>query len=64
MLRKGVGKNEISEKGLFVWMMLHKRQGVQDLFNYSLDFTSRNIQNFHMTFFFVEREKNSYKREH
>jgi len=64
MLRKGAGKNEISEKGLFVQMMLHKRQGVQDLFNYSLDFPSGNIQNFHMTFFFMERGKNSYKREH
>ena len=39
MLIKGAGKNEISEKGLFVQMMAHKRQGVQDLFNYSLDFT-------------------------
>ena len=44
MLTKGTGKNEISEKGLFVRMMPHKRQGVRDLFSYSLDFLSRNIQ--------------------
>ena len=30
----------------FVQMMPHKRQGVQDLFNYSLDFTSGNFQKF------------------
>ena len=30
----------------FVWMMPHKRQGVQDLFNYSSDFASGNMQNF------------------
>ena len=63
MLIKGAGKNEISENGLFVWTMPHKRQGVWDLFNYSLDFTSRNIQNFQLTFFFIEREKISYKKE-
>ena len=40
MLIKGAGKNE---NGLFVRTMPHKRQGV---FNYSLDFTSGNIQNF------------------
>jgi hypothetical protein len=64
MLTKGEGKNEISEKGLFVQMMPHKRQGLQDLLNYSLYFTSGDIQNFHMTFLFVEREKNSYKKEY
>ena len=47
MLIKGAGKNEISENGLFVRTMPHKRQGVRDLFNYSLDFTSKNIQIFH-----------------
>ena len=31
---------------LFVPMMPHKRQGVWDLFNYSLDFMGRNIQNY------------------
>ena len=36
---QGVGKNEISENGLVVQKMLHKRLGLQDLFNYSLDFT-------------------------
>ena len=56
-LANGVRKNEISEKGLFVQIMSHKRQGVQDLFNYSLDFTSRNMQIFHMTFFFVKGEE-------
>ena len=35
MLIEGAGKNE---NELFVQMMLHKRQGVLDLFNYSLDF--------------------------
>jgi hypothetical protein len=43
MLMEGVEKNKISEKVFFVWMMPHKRQGVQDLFNYSLDFMSGNI---------------------
>jgi len=57
MLTKGVGKNEISEKGLFVWMMPHKRQGVYDLFNYSWDFMDGNIQIFHMIFFFVKGKK-------
>ena len=47
MLIKGAGKNEISENGLFVRTKPHKRQGVRDLFNYSLDFTSKNIQIFH-----------------
>jgi hypothetical protein len=64
MLTKGVGKNEISEKGLFVQMMPHKRQGLWDLLNYSLYFMSGNIQNFHMTFLFAERGKNSYKKEY
>jgi len=45
-------------------MMPHKRQGVQGLFNYSLDFTSENIQIFQMIFFFVEREKISYNKEY
>jgi hypothetical protein len=40
MLIKGDEKNAISEKEFFVWMMLHKRQGVQDLFNYSMGFMS------------------------
>ena len=61
MLIKGAGKKE---NRLFVWMMLHKRQGVQDLFNYSLDFTSRNIQNFQLTFFVMERETLNYKKEY
>ena len=47
MMIKGAGKNEISENGLFVRTMPHKRQGVRDLSNYSLDFTSKNIQIFH-----------------
>ena len=54
MLIKGAGKNEISENGLFVRMMPHKRQGVRDLFNYSLDFTSEDFKILQMTFFFVE----------
>ena len=59
MLIEGAEKNE---NELFVWMMLHKRQGVWDLFNYSLDFTSVNIQNFQLTFLVVEREKYNYKK--
>ena len=43
MLIEGAGKNE---NELFVRTMLHKRQGVLDLFNYSLDFTCGNIHNF------------------
>ena len=48
---------------LFVQMMPHKRQGVQDLFNYSSDFTSGNTQKFQLTFLVVEREKCNYKKE-
>ena len=51
---KGVRKSEISENGLFVWKMLHKRLGVKDLFNYSSDFMSQNIEIFQMAFFFVK----------
>ena len=47
---QGVGKNEISENGLFVQKMLHKRLGVQDLINYSLDFSGKKIENFQMAF--------------
>lgn len=57
-----VGKNEISEKGLFVWMMLPKRQGVWNLVNYSLNSTSGNIQIFQITFFFAEVEQISYMK--
>jgi hypothetical protein len=64
MLIKGVGKNENSEKGLFVWTMPHERQGVWDPFNYTLHFTSGNIQIFQMTFFFVERENFNYKKDY
>ena len=62
ILIKEVGKNEISEKGLFVWMMLYKRQGVWNLVNYSLNLTSGNIQIFQITFFFVEVEHISYMK--
>ena len=41
-------------RGRFVCMMPDERQGVQNLFNYPLDFMSENIQ---MTFFLVERGK-------
>ena len=37
---------------------------MQDLFNYFMDFTSRNIQNFHLTFFVIEREILNYKKEY
>ena len=47
-----VGKGETSERECFVWMMPDERQGVQNLFNYPLDFMSENIQ---MTFFPMER---------
>ena len=53
---QGVGKNEISENGLVVQKMLHKRLGLQDLFNYSLDFTGKKIEIFQMAFFFAGRE--------
>jgi len=55
------GKDETSEKGFFVQMMPHKRQGVQNLFDYPSEILSGNIQ---MTVFFVEREKNIYKEEY
>ena len=46
MLIKGAGKKEISEKRFFLRMMPHKRQSVRKLFNFSLHFTSGNIQIF------------------
>ena len=51
-----VGKNEISENGHFAQKMLHKRLGVQDQFNYFLDFMGKKIEIFQMAFFFAERE--------
>ena len=48
-------------RGHFVCMMPDERQGVQNLFNYPLDFMSENIQ---MTFFLVNRGENIYKKEY
>jgi len=59
-----VGKDETSERGFFVQMMPHKRQGVQNLFDYPSEISSGNIQIIQMTFFFVEREKIIYKEEY
>ena len=42
--------------------MLHKKQGVLDLFNYFLDFMGGNIQKLQLTFFVVERLKCNYKK--
>ena len=56
MLIKGVGKNEMSENGIFLQKMLHKRLGGQDLCKYSLDFTSENIKIFQIACFLADRE--------
>ena len=64
MLIKEGGKDGISENGLFVQTMQHKRQGVQVPFNYPLDFMSKNIQILQLTFFFVEKENFDYKKEY
>ena len=65
VFRRGAKSIHADEGGgnrLFFRMMPHKRQGVRDLFNYSLDFTSVNIQKFQLTFLVVEREKYNYKK--
>ena len=49
---KGAGNKE---NGLFVWMMLHKRQGVQDLFNYS----KQEYLNFSIDFLYYGKGKSS-----